>query len=159
VLAPDVIVDRDGHPDDARGPRLRSPHSSMTFLLRPAARCETSVGSGHLPRGESRYSSGGRAHGRSAGAAARGAGGRLARLDGAPRHDAAAPSRSGDLHPAGLGLRGRGDGHVQDTVGVAGGEVLRIRALAEGQLPGERPLGPLGGNDLLAVAVVRGSNA
>src|SRR5207249_4842091 len=46
---------------------------------------------------------------------------------------------------------------VQDAVGVAGGEVLRVRALAEGQLPGERPLGPLGGDDLLAVAVVRGA--
>jgi heme-degrading monooxygenase HmoA len=48
--------------------------------------------------------SGGRAQGRSA-AAARAAGGRLARLDGAPRHDAAAAGRTGDLHPAGLGLR------------------------------------------------------
>ena len=30
-------------------------------------------------------------------------------------------------------------------------------ALAEGEPPGERPLGPFGGNDLLAVAVVRGA--
>ena len=50
-----------------------------------------------------------------------------------------------------------GDGQMQDTVGVAGGEVLRVHALAEGQLAGERPLGPLGDDDLLAVAVMRGA--
>jgi hypothetical protein len=43
---------------------------------------------------------------------------------------------------------------VQDTVGVAGGEVLRVHALAEGELPGERPLGSLGDKNPLAVAVV-----
>jgi hypothetical protein len=42
---------------------------------------------------------------------------------------------------------------VQDAVG----EVLRVHALAEGQLPGERPLRPIGGHDLLAVAMVRGA--
>jgi hypothetical protein len=46
---------------------------------------------------------------------------------------------------------------MQDTVGVAGGEVLRVRALAEGQLAGERPPGPFGDNDLLALAVMRGA--
>ena len=46
---------------------------------------------------------------------------------------------------------------MQDTVGVAGGEVVGVHALAEGELPGERPLGPLGRNDLLAFAVVRGA--
>jgi hypothetical protein len=46
---------------------------------------------------------------------------------------------------------------VQDTVGVAGGEVLRVHALAQGQLAGERPLGPLGDDNLLAVAVMRGA--
>ena len=55
--------------------------------------------------GESRYSSGGRAQGHSAGAAAGAAGGRLTRLGGAPRHDAGAPGRTGDLNPAGPGLR------------------------------------------------------
>jgi hypothetical protein len=29
---------------------------------------------------------------------------------------------------------------VQDTVGVASGEVLRVHSLAEGELPGERPI-------------------
>jgi hypothetical protein len=38
------------------------------------------------------------------GAAARAADGRLTRLGGAPRHDAAAAGRTGDLNPAGLGL-------------------------------------------------------
>jgi hypothetical protein len=46
---------------------------------------------------------------------------------------------------------------VRDTVGVAGGEILRIHALAKSELAGERPLRPLGGNDLLAVAIVRGA--
>jgi hypothetical protein len=46
---------------------------------------------------------------------------------------------------------------VQDTVGVAGGEILRIHALAESAPAGERPLRPLGGNDLLAVAIVSGA--
>jgi hypothetical protein len=46
---------------------------------------------------------------------------------------------------------------VQDAVGVAGGEVLRVHSLAEGELPGERPLGPFGDNDLPAVAIVRGA--
>ena len=46
---------------------------------------------------------------------------------------------------------------MQDAVGVAGGEVLRVHALAEGEPPGERSLGPFGGNDLLAAAVVRGA--
>ena len=55
--------------------------------------------------GKAGTASGGRAQGHSAGAAARAAGGRLTRLDGAPRHDAAAPGRTGDLNPAGLGLR------------------------------------------------------
>lgn len=45
---------------------------------------------------------------------------------------------------------------MQDTVGVAGGEVLRVHSLAEGELPGERPLGPFGDNDLPAVAIVKG---
>jgi hypothetical protein len=63
----------------------------------------------------------------------------------------------GDLDPAGPGLGRDGDGQVQDTVGVGGGEVLRVRALAQGQLAGERPLGPLGDDDLLAVAVMRGA--
>jgi hypothetical protein len=63
----------------------------------------------------------------------------------------------GDLDPAGLGPRRDGDGQVQDTVGVGGGEVLRVHALAEGKLAGERPLGPLGDDDLLAVAVMRGA--
>jgi hypothetical protein len=39
----------------------------------------------------------------------------------------------------------------------ASGEVLRVHSLAEGELPGERPLGPLGDNDLPAVAIVRGA--
>ena len=46
---------------------------------------------------------------------------------------------------------------MPDAVAVVGGEVLRVHALAEGEPPGERPLGPFGGNDLLAVAVVRGA--
>ena len=54
--------------------------------------------------GKAGTASGGRAQGHSAGGAARAAGGRLTRLDGAPRHDAAAPGRMGDLNPAGLGL-------------------------------------------------------
>jgi hypothetical protein len=44
---------------------------------------------------------------------------------------------------------------VQDTVGVASGEVLRAHSLAERELPRERPLEPIGDNDLLAVAIVR----
>jgi len=101
-------------PDDRLGPQRpaaaawtgSSSFSIMTFVLRPAARCATSVGSGHLPRREKAGTAfGGRAPGRSAGAAARAAGGRLTRLDGAPRHDAAAPGRTGDLNPAGPGLR------------------------------------------------------
>ena len=44
---------------------------------------------------------------------------------------------------------------MQDTVGVASGEVLGVRSLAEGELSGERSLGPFGGNDLRAVAIVR----
>ena len=63
----------------------------------------------------------------------------------------------GDLDPAGPGRGRDGDGQVQDTVGVADGEVLRVHALAQGQLAGERPLRPLGDNDLLAVAVMRGA--
>jgi hypothetical protein len=46
---------------------------------------------------------------------------------------------------------------VQDTVGVVGRQVLRVHALAEGELPGERSLGSLGDDDLLAFAVVRGA--
>jgi hypothetical protein len=57
------------------------------------------------PAGRQVTASGGRAQGHSAGAAARAAAGRLTRLGGAPRHDAAAPGRTGDLNPAGLGLR------------------------------------------------------
>jgi hypothetical protein len=45
---------------------------------------------------------------------------------------------------------------VQDTIGVAGGEVLGVHALAERQLPGERPLGPFGRDDLVVLTVVRG---
>jgi len=55
--------------------------------------------------GKAGTASGGRVQGHSVGAAARAAGGRLTRLDGAPRHDAAAPGRMGDRNPAGLGLR------------------------------------------------------
>ena len=55
--------------------------------------------------GNAGTASGGKVQGHSAGAAARAAGGRLTRLDGAPRHDAAAPGRMGDRNPAGLGLR------------------------------------------------------
>ena len=55
--------------------------------------------------GKAGTASGGRAQGHSAGAAAHAAAGRLTRLDGAPRHDAAAPGRTGDLNPAGPGLR------------------------------------------------------
>jgi len=54
--------------------------------------------------GKAGTASGGRVQGHSAGAA-RAAGGRLTRLDGAPRHDAAAPGRAGNLNPAGLGFR------------------------------------------------------
>ena len=36
---------------------------------------------------------------------------------------------------------------MQNTAGVAGGEVLRVHSLAEGELPGERRLGPLGADD------------
>src|SRR5207248_11147496 len=90
-------------------------------------------------------------------AAAGAAGGRPARLSCAPRDGAAAAGRMGDLDPAGLGLGRDGDGQVQDTVGVARGKVLRVHALAQGQLAGERPLGPLGDDDLLALAVVRGA--
>jgi len=54
--------------------------------------------------GKASTASGGRVQGHSAGGAARAAGGRLTRLDGAPRYDAAAPGRMGDLNPAGLGL-------------------------------------------------------
>src|SRR6266853_2098853 len=46
---------------------------------------------------------------------------------------------------------------MQDTAGVASGEVLRVHSLAEGEPPGERPLGPFGDNDLPAVAIVRGA--
>jgi hypothetical protein len=46
---------------------------------------------------------------------------------------------------------------VQDTTGVASGEVLRVHSLTEGELPGERPLGPFGDNDLPAVAIVKGA--
>ena len=44
---------------------------------------------------------------------------------------------------------------MKDTVGVGGGEVLGVHALAEGKLAGKRPLGPLGDDDLLALAVMR----
>jgi hypothetical protein len=64
----------------------------------------------------------------------------------------------GDLDPADLGPGRDGDNQVQDTVGIGGGEVLRVHALAQGQLAGERPLGPLGDDDLLALAVMRGAN-
>lgn len=37
------------------------------------------------------------------------------------------------------------------------GEVLRVHSLAERELPRERPLEPIGDNDLLAVAIVRGA--
>ena len=39
---------------------------------------------------------------------------------------------------------------------IAGGEVLRVQPLAERQLPGERRLWPLGDDNLLDLAVVRG---
>jgi len=69
-------------------------------------RCAPAWVSGHLPRREKAGTAfSGRAQGRSAGGAARAAGGRLTGLDGAPWHDAAAPGRTGDLNPAGLGLR------------------------------------------------------
>src|SRR6266498_621760 len=83
--------------------------------------------------------------------------GRVILLDGASRDGAAGAARTGDLDPAGLAPRRRGEGHVQDTVGVGGGEVLRVHTLTEGQLPGERPLGSLGDNNLLALAVGRGA--
>ena len=73
---------------------------------------------------------------------------------GAPRHDAAAAGRTGDLRPAGLGLGRCGDRHLQDTVAVAGGEVLRVHSLAE-ESSANDPLGPFGDNDLVAVAIVR----
>jgi hypothetical protein len=60
-----------------------------------------------------------------------------------------------DLDPAGLDLGREGDDQTQDTLGVAGGEVLRVHPLTEVELPGERPLGPFGDNDLLSLAVVR----
>src|SRR6266498_4786752 len=83
--------------------------------------------------------------------------GRVILLDGASRDGAAGAARTGDLDPAGLAPRRRGEGHVQDTVGVGGGEVLRVHTLTKGQLPGERPLGSLGDNNLLALAVRRGA--
>ena len=46
---------------------------------------------------------------------------------------------------------------MQDTVCVSGGEVLRVHALAEGELTGERPLGSLGNDDLLALPVGGGA--
>jgi len=50
-------------------------------------------------------------------------------LLGAPGNGVAAGRRVGDADPAGLRLRRRRDGHVQDALGVPGGEVLRVRAL------------------------------
>ena len=70
-------------------------------------------------------------------AAARG----LSLLGCAPRDSAAAAGRMSDFDPARLGLGRDGDGHVQNTVGVAGGEVLGVYALAEGELPGNEPWG------------------
>jgi len=64
--------------------------------------------------------------------AAAGTGGRRLSLPGcAPGDGAAAAGRMPDLDPAGLDPGREGDGHVQDTIGVAGGEVLRVHSLAE----------------------------
>ena len=79
-------------------------------------------------------------------------------LDGTAGDGPGSATGTVDLDPAGLASRGGGNEHVQDTVCVLGGEALgSADALAEGKLPGERPLGSLGDNDVLALAVTGGA--
>src|SRR5207249_4578641 len=86
----------------AVGRRTIQPPTTITGAAPPAARPGTPPSPSRLCPGSA---FGGRAQGRSVGAAAGAAGGRLTGLVRAPRHDAAAPGRMGDLHPAALGLR------------------------------------------------------
>ncbi len=97
---------------DAGARLVLSPDTAATYPGRAVLRsrqllaAECALGFGPLVEGrKSRYSSWWQGTGRSVGAAARAVGGRLTRLDRAPRYDAAAPGRMGDLNPAGLGLR------------------------------------------------------
>lgn len=81
--------------------------------------------------------------------AARAGGRRVSLLDGTAGDGPGSATGTVDLDPAGLAPRGGGNEHVQDTVCVLDGEALGVHALAEGKLPGERPLGSLGDNDVL----------
>src|SRR5579875_2014251 len=62
--------------------------------------------------------------------------------------DGPLPPAGGDLDLAGLGLLRHGDGEGQDPLVVVGLDVVTVQVLAQEQLTGEAPLGPLGQGDL-----------
>jgi len=78
-------------------------------------------------------------------------------FDGTPGDGARAGGRVGDLDPAGLRLRRSGNGDAQDAIGIVRRKVVQIHALTQRELPGERALRSLGDDDVLAVAVARGT--